>query len=541
MAVAGEASFTVSLASVWQKRPIITRLVLVDAEVDLERQANGLRNWRLTNPEYRGPGKIRVLLLEAHRSRIRFVNREAGLDLVGTSTPLANEGPGPRGERLDQHDHAGRRVQGREVLRLRAGRPVPHLPGIEPVLPAARPPGFRQHPARIRRRLRRSIRSGADGGGPAPVGPHARETSPFIRLHPAPSRPYRFEAHVKQAGDIYEVSRLRGTIGDTDIAGEVRYDRSRDRPFVGAALRSDRADYADLAALAGVRAADGSRDAPPEGRKAARKESARNATVPSVFPAQPLPVDALQKFDAEVSVKARELRTAGRALLHNVHVDARLADGAIETRALDFEVAGGRVSGALAFDGASEPPAARVVVDLNAVRLEQLFAALSLPARAAGAIDGRVDLAGRGDSVAALLASSNGSLRVNVSGGRIPNLLDAKLALNPLTVFGAWLSSKTDVAVHCAAAALDVHGGVGEVRTIALDTDRARVEGAGRVDLGEERLDLLLTPHAKRPGILDRHEAIRVRGPFRGPKVSREKRAQQESRAPSSDRRVRCG
>ena len=91
------------------------------------------------------------------------------------------------------------------------------------------------------------------------------------------------------------------------------------------------------------------------------------------------------------------------------------------------------------------------------------------------------------ESVAALLASSNGSLRVNVSGGRISNLLDAKLAPNPLAVFGAWLSSKTDVAVHFAAAALDVSGGVGKVRTIALDTDRARVEGTGRIDLGEER------------------------------------------------------
>jgi uncharacterized protein involved in outer membrane biogenesis len=372
-------------------------------------------------------------------------------------------------------------------------------------------------------------------------GPTLARLHPFIRPLPVPSRPYRFEAHVKQAGDLYDVSRLRGTIGDTDIAGEGRYDRSRDRPFLGAELRSERADYADLAALTGMRAADGSRDAPPEGRKAARKESARNATVPSVFSAQPLPVDALQKFEAEVSVKARELRTAGRALLHNVHVAARLAAGAIETRALNFEVAGGRVSGALAFDGASEPPAGRIVVDLNAVRLEQMFAALSLPARAAGAIGGRLDLAGRGASVAALLASSNGSLRLNVSGGRISNLLDAKLAPNPLAVFGAWLSSKNDVAVHCAAAALDVAGGVGEVRTIALDTDRARVEGTGRVDLGEERLDILLSPHAKRPGILDRHEAIRVRGPFRGPKVSREKRAQQESRALSSDRRVRCG
>jgi uncharacterized protein involved in outer membrane biogenesis len=61
----------VSLASIREGRPIISRLVLVDAEVDLERQADGQRNWRLTQPEYRGPGKVRVLVLEAYRSRIR--------------------------------------------------------------------------------------------------------------------------------------------------------------------------------------------------------------------------------------------------------------------------------------------------------------------------------------------------------------------------------------------------------------------------------------------------------------------------------------
>src|SRR5262249_46821881 len=55
MAVAGEAAFTVSIQSMWSEAPIISRLLLVDADVDLERQANGLRNWRLTNPEYRGP------------------------------------------------------------------------------------------------------------------------------------------------------------------------------------------------------------------------------------------------------------------------------------------------------------------------------------------------------------------------------------------------------------------------------------------------------------------------------------------------------
>src|SRR5262249_55732764 len=160
----------------------------------------------------------------------------------------------------------------------------------------------------------------------------------------------------------------------------------------------------------------------------------------------------------------------------------------------------------------------------NAVRLERVLATLSLPARATGAVNGRIELKGSGASVAALLASSNGSLRGKLSDGRIPNLLDAKLALNPLAVLGAWLSGKPDVPLHCAAAAFDVRGGVGEFRTIALDTERTRVAGRGSLDLGDERLDVLLTPMPKRPGIFDRREAIRVRGPLRDLKVTLEKR-----------------
>ena len=60
-AVAGEASFTFSLKSLWEGRPVISRLVLMDAQLDLERQADGLRNWRLRHPEDRGPGQIKVL------------------------------------------------------------------------------------------------------------------------------------------------------------------------------------------------------------------------------------------------------------------------------------------------------------------------------------------------------------------------------------------------------------------------------------------------------------------------------------------------
>ena len=528
MAVAGEAAFTVSLRSIWREAPIISRLVLVDADVDLERQANGLRNWRLTNPEYRGPGKIRVLLLEARRSRIRFVNREAQLDLVGTSTPLAKPEPGPRDETLTSTITLEGEYQGAKFAGSALGGPFITFRDSNRFFP------LRGYLAAGKTRLDfDGLFADLYDLGPMEAdlrlsGPTLARLYPFMRLHPAPSRPYRLEAHVKQTGDVYDASQLRGKIGETDIAGEARYDRSKDRPFVRVVLSSDRASYTDLVALAGIRsAADG--------------QALEGEVAAPLFPARALPVDALKSFDAEVSMKARELRTSGKTVLGRVHVAARLAGGLLDTQTLELDMAGGRVSGALALDARREPPSGRMRLDLQAVRLEEVLAAFSLPAHATGAVNGRVELTGSGASVAALLATSNGSLQVKVNGGRIPNVLDAKLALNPLAVLGAKLSGKPDVPVHCAAAAFEVRGGVGEFRTIALDTDRAHVVGGGSVNLGAERLDVLLTPEPKRPGIFDRREAIRVRGPLRNLKVSLEKRATGVKAARAGTRPAPCG
>jgi uncharacterized protein involved in outer membrane biogenesis len=93
-AVAGEARFTFSWPSLLQDVRVVTQLVLVDADIDLQRQADGLRNWRLTRPDDRGPPRMRVLSLEAHNSRLRVVHQGIGLVLQTAATPLAAaEGP----------------------------------------------------------------------------------------------------------------------------------------------------------------------------------------------------------------------------------------------------------------------------------------------------------------------------------------------------------------------------------------------------------------------------------------------------------------
>lgn len=74
---AREIRFTFSWRSLMESEWLVARLKLVDADVDMEIMADGLRNWRLSNPEDRGPGRVRVMTLDAVRSRVHLVHGAA--------------------------------------------------------------------------------------------------------------------------------------------------------------------------------------------------------------------------------------------------------------------------------------------------------------------------------------------------------------------------------------------------------------------------------------------------------------------------------
>lgn len=84
-----------------ERRPVIAELVLDRARIDLERQADGLRNWRLRDPQDRGPGRYKVLSLTARHSEVRFVHGGIGLVLEASARPAAGAEPLlPSGERV---------------------------------------------------------------------------------------------------------------------------------------------------------------------------------------------------------------------------------------------------------------------------------------------------------------------------------------------------------------------------------------------------------------------------------------------------------
>jgi uncharacterized protein involved in outer membrane biogenesis len=501
MAVAGEAAFTFSIRSVIDGRAVISKIVLKDADVDMEKQADGLRNWRLKNPDDRGPAKIKVLRLEAHRTKLRFADRERDFDLRFTATDA-----GAAGVKARVDKPLVTRIDAQGVYR---GAKFTAQADTGPVLTFRDTQDFfaaRGHAVAGRTRL--DLEGEAADMFVKPLlnaavrvaGASLAELHPFIAIQPAHSRPYDFEAQVRRTQAEYRFEKLHGRVGETDLAGDAAHDLSDERHQWRANLRSASADFHDLASLAGVNYPSGS-----------------SASPDRIFPPQPVRTDRLRAQDMQLSLDAKKLSAPGMPALDSARFEAVLRQGMLAFKTLDLGIAGGHAAGEAGVDARKDVPHGHAVLRLTGLRLERLFPKLPPEARRTGPMHGTLSLEGTGGSLAAMLGAASGKLDLALDGGSISNRLDAKLSLNLGKMAGLFFKGDHDIPIYCAVAAFDFRSGSGKARALLVETEQTRIEGTGEINLRDEKPDLLLVPRPKNPGLLTLGATIRVGGTFRHP------------------------
>jgi len=520
--VAGEASITFSLTSLWERRPVISRLVLVDAKVQMERREDGLRNWRLTNPEDRGPGRIKVLRLEPHRTTIRVILGNLDLDVLVAASQAGASDQAPAASQPTQIDFKGKLGGTAIAGQFQTGERLTLLETGESF-------AMRGHATAGNSRLDVDGTI-ADLARPSAIDASVRLAGRSLSdLHrivatamPA-SRPYKFEARVRQAQDEVSFDEVRASIGNSDFSGTIGIDLRRERASLRAELRSESADLADFGSPAGAGqattkaaerqvAASGPATSAATGRD---PEDANRGRLGRLFSERAFNGEYLKTLDAHVTLNAKKLTTANLPELESLRVSADLKDGALALDPIDIGLAGGHVVGLLTFDGRRKPISSHAKVDFKEMRIERLLDRLAKGAQSAGQINGHFDLKGQGDSIAKTLASATGSMQVSMAGGGISNLLDARLGLNTGKILRLMITGDQAIAIHRAVIDFDFEQGLGKSKAILLDTDQTRTEGTGTIDLRSETVDVLLTPHPKKPGLFSRHSSIHVHGPIR--------------------------
>ncbi len=498
-----------SWKSIEQRRPVIALLTLTDGEVDLQRTADGLRNWRLANPEYRGPGRWKVLAVRGEHATVRFVHGGIDLDVratasAATAADTAASGP-PRSTHIDLQGH-WRRLPfsasadtGPVLTFLETGETFPVRGRLE--AGGARLDLDGTAGDIVRRPIADATVSLA--------APSLAPFSAFIGSRQHEAKTIRVAGTLKTGDGRYALTAATARVGATDLAGDASWTRSDEKSVVRAKLESDSTDVADLRWLAGL--------APARARAASAEAGASGAATSLAASGATASQRGVRDLDAELSFVARRLRAADVSALQSGRIDAALAGGRLTVSRFDIGLSNGHVTGRASLGLHDAPMQGDAEVSVAGVRIEGFARDASGRSRLHGAVQGHAQLKASGDSADALRDSVSGRITASLTGGTISSLLDAEIGLQGGKIVRSLIAGAEPIAIRCAAATLDLERGTGRFRTLVVDTERTRTTGTGTIDLAAETVDIVLTPEAKQSGLFNLERSIRLHGPLRRP------------------------
>ena len=336
---------------------------------------------------------------------------------------------------------------------------------------------------------------------------------PLLGIALPSTPPYRLDGQLSRDHQVWRYEKFNGTVGDSDLAGDVKVEVGGERPRLTASLVSRRLDFDDLAGFVGAPPKTGGDETANAEQQA---EAARVAARPTVLPDTPYNLGKLRAMDADVRLKAQRIN-APNLPLDDMDAHLFLDDGLLRLEPLNFGVAGGDIRSTIRMDARRPQIATSLKASVRRVQLGKLFPDAKLAEQASGGIGGEIDLSGTGNSIAAMLGSSDGDVAVGMGKGHVGNLVMELAGLDVAESLKFLFTGDKQIPLRCAFADFSVKDGRMDSRALAVDTTDTLIIGEGSVNLKNEQLDLLLKPRPKDISILALRSPLRINGTFKDP------------------------
>jgi len=488
----------------------VPRIELLRPDLHFERNVRGEPNWRL-----REPSKARRAMsfdeLVIHEGSLRFREPRLRTDL---RMRFDTEPPGPDGASSPiVAKGTGRYRNGRFTLSGRVDSPLQLLEGGRAY------------------RVEATARAGATrarlhGSLPVPIdldqfelraeiaGQDLADLYPLLGFVVPESPPYLLRGSLSRDGRIVRYRGFEGTIGDSDLRGDLRIVTGNPRIHARAELVFNPLDFDDLAVLVGAPPATGAGETANASQEA---EARRRATESRVLPGRPYDLEKLRLLDADVQFRASRVESK-KFPIDSLHAHVSLKSGVLKVRPLEVGLAGGLVHGDVTLDARRDVIGAVADLRASGVELPRMFPRIK--ATSVGLIGGQATLKGRGNSVAQMLATADGEVAAVMGAGQVSNLLLELAGLDIAESLKFLLGKDRSVRLRCAYADFGVDDGIARTRSLAFDTTDTVILGKGSISLRDEGLDLVLRPRPKDVSPVSLRVPLEVRGTFKDPKLS---------------------
>ena len=321
-----------------------------------------------------------------------------------------------------------------------------------------------------------------------------------------PPGPLALTGHAASKDGALTISDIEATLGGSDLAGTLRLEGGKERPWVTASLTSKTLDVADLQAA----------EAPAEGNAKKPQDKAPPPDDGRLFSTAPLPLDLLKLVDGKLDAKVDHL-VMGAVALNRATFSAALQDGRLSIQPITGELAQGDLVGAVALDS-TDGGGAKVSLQVSKLDVNTLAQAFDVGDILTGRVDVTANLAGHGRSLRGLMSSLDGKASVVMGKGQVKSSY-VELMGADLLRFAASAGAGDTTNVNCLVGRFNITKGFASTHDILFDTNHMTVKGEGGISLGAERVGLKFTPRPKEMSLINLAMPWRVEGPLRQPQV----------------------
>jgi uncharacterized protein involved in outer membrane biogenesis/cellulose biosynthesis protein BcsQ len=308
--------------------------------------------------------------------------------------------------------------------------------------------------------------------------------------------PFKIAGALAGDGKQYRIDGLEARVADSDLAGNATLDLQGARPVFTGDLRSERLDLDDVIA-----------DSPPP----AGPDDGR------IFSDDDIPFEAIGLADGTLSVAAKSV-VSNSVTMSDLAGRLVLADGVATLSPFTAILKEGKVDLTASVNATDKQPIVKVRGHANGMSGDALLGALGLDGvLGGGTADLALDLAGRGRSLRDLMASLGGGAHLHMTGGYVADGF-ARFLLADMTQMMS--SGGGGASVNCLVTAFDAKNGIATSRQTVIDASGAAIVGSGRINLGKETIAMRFEPVAKQIGLSQFAIPVDVTGALASPSVT---------------------
>ena len=314
--------------------------------------------------------------------------------------------------------------------------------------------------------------------------------------------PFSFDGQLTGSSEQIDITNFSAKIENSDFHGWSTI-QFGNKPRISVTLESGLIDV--------TRIMDQAKNKSPE---PGRKTPAAKHTS---FSQEPLPFELLGAVDADISLRARNIR-ARDATLEFGQLALRLDDGQLRMDTLEATYRKSRISATL--DIRPGPPAivsTRFLV--QGFEFGRFLKETDISDEVEVKADFAADLRSLGQTPHRLATNLDGVFAAVFGKGKMPRFLDLLAEDLSRRVISIWGSNKKGGNLNCGVVQFAIQQGVASSNAFLFDTQVGYLKGKGNINLASDQISFLLSPRPRDAGLFSLKTKVRVSGSISDPSV----------------------